>query len=162
MNLFSVLDKNSSEHWSLCSLFAKSCGYLLASYQDCCQTGRFYWFRLWKRSFGYLSDGHGAEDVEEDKGAVRVVLAQQVAVRQPLDVRQRHKRQLGHHPSIKAGRKREKQAKVWGCLLERTEEVTDGSTEYLYLYSGLHHPHVTLGFELKIQIFEQSVSLTWS
>lgn len=49
----------------------------------------------------YLSDGHGAEDVEEDEGAVSVILAQQVAMRQSLDVRQRHKRQFGHYSSIK-------------------------------------------------------------
>lgn len=28
----------------------------------------------------YLSDGHGAEDVEEDEGAVSVILAEQVAM----------------------------------------------------------------------------------
>ena len=54
---------------------------------------------------GYLSDGHGAEDVEEDKGAVCKILAQQVAVGQPLDVGQRHKRQLGHYSSVKAEQK---------------------------------------------------------
>ena len=55
--------------------------------------------------WGYLSDGHGAEDVEEDKGAVCKILAQQVAVGQPLDVGQRHKRQLGHYSSVKAEQK---------------------------------------------------------
>lgn len=50
-----------------------------------------------------LSDGHGAEDVEEDEGAVGVVLAQQVAVRQSLDVGQRRERQLGHYSPIKDG-----------------------------------------------------------
>lgn len=104
---------------------------VLASSQDCCQTGRFYGLGLWNRSFGYLSDGHGAEDVEEDEGAVRVVLAQQVAVRQPLDVRQRHKRQLGHHSSIKTGRKRRKAGRSVSLFPE------EGSPEYLYVYSGL-------------------------
>lgn len=50
----------------------------------------------------YLSDGHGAEDVKEDKGAVRVILPQQVAVRQPLDVGKGHEWQLGHDSSVKA------------------------------------------------------------
>lgn len=54
----------------------------------------------------YLSDRHGAEDVEEDKGAVGVVFTQQVAVRQPLNVGQRNKRQFGHNPSIEAARQK--------------------------------------------------------
>lgn len=53
------------------------------------------------RTDGYLSDGHGAENVEEDEGAVGVVFAQQVAVRQALDVGQRHEGQLGHHAAVK-------------------------------------------------------------
>ena len=37
------------------------------------------------RGLTYLSDGHGAEDVEEDEGAVCEVLTHEVAVRQTLD-----------------------------------------------------------------------------
>lgn len=59
---------------------------------------------LW-RCNRYLSDGHGAEDVQEDEGAVGVILAQQVTVRQALDVGQRHERQLGHNSAVKAGQK---------------------------------------------------------
>lgn len=62
---------------------------------------------------GYLSDGHGAEDVEEDKGAVCKILAQQVAVGQPLDVGQRHERQLGNYSSIKAEQKRKQHIQIY-------------------------------------------------
>lgn len=54
----------------------------------------------------HLSDGHGAEDVEEDEGAVGVIFAQQVTVRQPLDVRQRHEGQLCHDPAIETEHRR--------------------------------------------------------
>lgn len=40
----------------------------------------------------YLSDGHCAQDVEEDKRAVGVIFAQQITVRQSLDVRQWYER----------------------------------------------------------------------
>lgn len=55
----------------------------------------------------YLSDGHGAEDVEEDKGAVSVIFAQQVAMRQSLDIRKWHERQFGHDSSIKTEEKQQ-------------------------------------------------------
>jgi len=48
-----------------------------------------------------LPNGHRAQNVKEDEGAVCVVIPRQVAVRQPLDPRYRGERQLGHHPSVK-------------------------------------------------------------
>ena len=51
---------------------------------------------------GYLSDGHGAEDVEEDEGAVGEVLPQKVAMGQALDVGDGGEGQFGHDPSVKA------------------------------------------------------------
>lgn len=62
--------------------------------------------KVWRRVRAHLSDGHGAEDVEEDEGAVGVILAKQVTVRQPLDVRQRHEGQLRHDPAIEAENRR--------------------------------------------------------
>lgn len=52
----------------------------------------------------HLSDGHGAENVEEDEGAVSVILTQEVAVGEALDVREGDKRELCHHPAIKSGK----------------------------------------------------------
>lgn len=66
---------------------------------------------MWRR---YLSDGHGAEDVEEDKGAVGVILAQQVAMWKTLDVGQRHERQFGHNSSIEAENNKQKKKRwIW-------------------------------------------------
>ena len=48
-----------------------------------------------------LSDGHGAEDVEEDEAAVGHVIAQQVAVGQALHPVDRCERQLGHNATVK-------------------------------------------------------------
>lgn len=78
----------------------------------------------------YLSDGHGAEDVEEDEGAVGVILAQQVAMWKSLDVWEGHERQFCHHSSIKAERGKSEtegvSSKAWGIffvILEQTSWV---------------------------------------
>lgn len=65
-------------------------------------SGRSGWGQT-QHFLNVLSDGHGAEDVEEDEGAVGVVLAQQVAVGKALDVGQWHKGEFGHDSSIKDG-----------------------------------------------------------
>lgn len=49
----------------------------------------------------YLSDAHGAKDVQEDEGAISVVITHQVAVTQALQPRDGAKWQLGHHTPIK-------------------------------------------------------------
>ena len=54
----------------------------------------------------HLSDGHGAEDVEEDEGAVGWVAAHEVAVREVLEDGEWSERQLRHHVPVKPG--------VWG------------------------------------------------
>ena len=51
---------------------------------------------------GYLSDRHGAEDVEEDEGTVGKVLPQKVTMGQALDVGDGGEGQFGHNPSVKA------------------------------------------------------------
>ena len=48
-----------------------------------------------------LSDGHGAEDVEEDEAAVGHIIAQQVPVGQALHPVDRCEGQLGHNATIK-------------------------------------------------------------
>ena len=53
-----------------------------------------------------LSDGHGAEDVDEDEGAVEVVVTHQVPVRQVLQDADGHEGQLGHDATVKTGEKR--------------------------------------------------------
>ena len=55
---------------------------------------------------GYLSDRHGAEDVEEDEGTVGKVLPQKVTMGQALDVGDGGEGQFGHNPSVKAKRNR--------------------------------------------------------
>jgi hypothetical protein len=50
----------------------------------------------------YLSDGHGAEDVEEDEGAVGEVGAHEVAMGDAVQPGDGHKRQLGDHAPIKS------------------------------------------------------------
>lgn len=51
----------------------------------------------------YLSDGHGAEDVQEDEGAVGEVLAHQVAMGDSSEQGEGFKGQLGHNMAIKPG-----------------------------------------------------------
>ena len=50
----------------------------------------------------HLSDGHGAEDVEKDEGAVGVVLTRQVAVGNTLDQGDGGEGKVGHHSPIKS------------------------------------------------------------
>lgn len=52
----------------------------------------------------YLSNGHGAQNVQEDERAVCVVFSQQIAVRKALDVGQWDKGKFGYDSPIKAGR----------------------------------------------------------
>ncbi len=47
-----------------------------------------------------LAYGHGAEDVEEDEGAVGVVVAGQTAVRQALHPGDGLERQFRHHSTL--------------------------------------------------------------
>lgn len=61
----------------------------------------------------YLSDGHCAEDVEENKRTVSVVFSQQVTMWQSLNVWERDKWELGHHSAIKA---EEKHTVISSCL----------------------------------------------
>ena len=51
----------------------------------------------------HLSDGHGAENVEEDEGAVCCVTAHEIAVGQILEYGERSERQLSHHMPVKPG-----------------------------------------------------------
>lgn len=53
----------------------------------------------------HLPDRHCAENVEEDEGAVSVILTQKVAVGQALDVWEGDKRKLCHHSAIKSEKK---------------------------------------------------------
>lgn len=48
-----------------------------------------------------LSDAHCTEDVEEDEGAVSIVVTHQVAVTEALQPRDGHEWKLGHNTSIK-------------------------------------------------------------
>ena len=57
----------------------------------------------------HLSDGHGAEDVEEDEGAVGDITAHQVAVRDALQQREGLERQLCHHTTIKPRQRGERE-----------------------------------------------------
>ena len=50
-----------------------------------------------------LSDGHGAENVEEDEAAVGHVVPQQVPVAEALDPVDGGEGQLGHHASVEDG-----------------------------------------------------------
>lgn len=56
-----------------------------------------------KNLLDVLPDGHGAENIEEDEGTVCGVIAQQVSMRQSLDVGNGGKRELCHHSTIKYG-----------------------------------------------------------
>lgn len=67
----------------------------------------------------HLSDWHGAENVEEDEGAVSVILTQQVAVGETLDVWEGDERKLCHHSAIKSGKE------STGSPLETAEELLD-------------------------------------
>ena len=49
----------------------------------------------------HLSDGHGAEDVEEDEGAVCEVITHEVAVRQTLDQGEGGEGKLCHDMAVK-------------------------------------------------------------
>ena len=49
----------------------------------------------------HLSDGHGAEDVEEDEGAVCEVITHEVAVRQTLDQGEGGEGKLRHDMAVK-------------------------------------------------------------
>lgn len=50
----------------------------------------------------HLSNWHSTENIQEDEGAVCGVIAQQVSMRQSLDVRKRGERELCHHSTIKS------------------------------------------------------------
>ena len=50
----------------------------------------------------YLANGHGAENVEEDEGAVGKVGAGEVPMGQALDEADRREWQLGNHSSVEA------------------------------------------------------------
>lgn len=52
----------------------------------------------------HLSDRHRAENVEEDEGAVSIILTQKVAVGETLDVREGDKWKLCDHSAIKSGK----------------------------------------------------------
>lgn len=64
----------------------------------------------------HLSDRHGAQNVQEDEGAVCGVVSQQVPMRQPLDVRERREGQLCHHSTVKSG-KENKRIAIFGKLI---------------------------------------------
>ena len=53
----------------------------------------------------YLSDGHCAEDVEEDERAVGEITAHEVTVGNSLDQAKRLEGKLSHNPAIKPGDK---------------------------------------------------------
>lgn len=67
----------------------------------------------------HLSDWHSAENVEEDEGAVSVILTQEVAVGETLDVREGDKRKLCHHSAIKS------EIESTGSPLETAKELLD-------------------------------------
>lgn len=67
----------------------------------------------------HLSDWHGAENVEEDEGAVSVILTQEVAVGETLDVWEGDKWKLCHHSAIKSGKE------STASPLETAEELLD-------------------------------------
>ena len=48
----------------------------------------------------YLADGHGAEDVEEDEGAVGIIFPHQVSMRQTLDPTDWSERQFCHDATV--------------------------------------------------------------
>ncbi len=50
----------------------------------------------------YLSDSHGAKDVEKDKGAVSGVISHERTMGQPLQERYRLKWQLSNYQTIKS------------------------------------------------------------
>ncbi len=59
----------------------------------------------------YLSNWHGAQDVEEDEGTVGVIFTQEVAVWEALDIWQRDKWKFGYNTTIKAEMKKKKKKK---------------------------------------------------
>ena len=50
-----------------------------------------------------LSDGHGAEDVEEDEAAVGHIVTQEIPVAQSLDPVDGGEGELGHHSAVEDG-----------------------------------------------------------
>lgn len=72
----------------------------------------------------HLSDGHGAENIEEDEGTVCGVIAQQVSMRQSLDVGQGSKRELCHHSTIKSEKE-----KTNNCYFWKTDKLLSSRKE---------------------------------
>lgn len=56
----------------------------------------------------HLPNGHGAEDIQEDEGAVSGVIPQQISMGQSLDVGKGRERELGHHSAIKSEKEKTK------------------------------------------------------
>lgn len=56
----------------------------------------------------HLPNGHGAEDIQEDEGAVGGVIPQQVSMRQSLDVGKGCERELCHHSAVKSEKEKTK------------------------------------------------------
>lgn len=104
------------------------------------------------RCLGYLSDRHGAQDIQENEGAVSEILSQQVTVRQALDVGQRHKRQLGYDSTVEAEenttKRKDIRARKWN------EEPPRLYLFFLYhartVFLNLLEYHQLFGYELKI------------
>lgn len=78
-----------------------------------------------KHLLNILPDRHGAENIEEDEGAVSVILPQQVAMGQALDVGEGDKRKFCHHPAVKYG----------------VEHAHEGSKAKANCKHGLHSNH---------------------
>jgi hypothetical protein len=60
------------------------------------------WEEIGIKRVGYLSDGHCAEDVEEDEGALGEVIPREVPMGEPLDPRDWNKRQPRNDSTVKS------------------------------------------------------------
>jgi hypothetical protein len=61
---------------------------------------KFYKYII--HSYRYLANGHCADDVEKDEGAVGEIVSQQAAVTDALNPRYGRERQLGYYVAVKS------------------------------------------------------------
>lgn len=59
-------------------------------------------FKYITHSYRYLANGHCANDIEKDEGAVSVVVSQQATVTDALNPRYGRERQLGNYMTVKS------------------------------------------------------------
>lgn len=73
----------------------------------------------------HLSNRHSTENIQENEGTVCGVVAQQISMRQSLDVRKRGKRKLCHHSTIKSKRKKNPK----NCYFWKTDKFLTSKEE---------------------------------